>query len=71
MLVEIDDFCRIIASLCQQIFHFSTSEQVDDDVISFSAVCLGPKFNMTFESEIWLSNASVAPGIVAVYKLYC
>ena len=33
-------------------------------MILFSAVCLGPKFNMMFESEIWLSNASVAPGIL-------
>ena len=39
-------------------------------MISFSAVCLGPKFNMAFESEMWLSNASVAPGTVAVYKKY-
>ena len=36
-------------------------------MISFSAVCLKPKFNMDFGSEIWLSNASVAPDTVLYY----
>ena len=39
------------------------------DTIVFNAVCLGPKFNMTFEKEIWLSNASVAPGNVYQFTL--
>ena len=33
-----------------------------NNTIKFIAPCLGPKFNMDFDSELWLSNASVAPG---------
>lgn len=51
------------------IFHFGIAEQKGDDIITFNAVCLGPKFNMTFENEIWLSNASVAPGNVFSFTL--
>ena len=39
------------------------------DTIVFNAVCLGPKFNMTFEKEIWLSNGSVAPGNLYQFTL--
>ena len=53
----------------QQIFHFGTAEMKGDDTITFNAVCLGPKFDMTFEKEIWLSNASVAPGNVWQFTL--
>ena len=52
-----------------QIFHYGNSEQKGDDIINFNAVCLGPKFNMEFENEIWLSNASVAPGQVYSFKI--
>ncbi len=30
---------------------------------------MGPKFNMTFDKEIWLSNSSVAPGNVFQFTL--
>ena len=40
-----------------------------NDSVVFNAVCLGPKFNMTFEKEIWLSNSSVAPGNVYKFTL--
>jgi len=43
------------------IFHFGTAHQLDNS-IRFTAPCLGPKFNMTFENEVWLSNVGVAPG---------
>nr|CCE21336.1 putative beta-carotenoid oxygenase [Suberites domuncula] len=33
------------------IFHFGNAVQKDNDTITFNAVCLGPKFNMTFERE--------------------
>ena len=52
-----------------QIFHFCNSEQRADETIAFDAVCLGPKFNMTFDKEIWLSNTSVAPGNVFRFSL--
>ena len=32
-------------------------------------MCLGPKFDMTFEKEIWLSNASVAPGNMFTFMI--
>jgi len=52
-----------------QIFHFGNAELKPDHTIVFNAVCLGPKFNMTFEKEMWLSNASVAPGNVYQFTL--
>ena len=52
-----------------QIFHYGNSEQKGDHVITFNAVCLGPKFNMEFENDIWLSNTSVAPGLVYSFKI--
>ena len=52
-----------------QIFHYGNSEQKGDHVINFNAVCLGPKFNMEFENKIWLSNASVAPGLIYSFKI--
>ena len=52
-----------------QLFHYGNSEQKGNNVINFNAVCLGPKFNMEFENEIWLSNASVAPGQVFSFKI--
>ncbi len=42
---------------------------IGENSITFNAVCLGPKFDMTFDSEIWLSNASVAPGNVWQFTL--
>lgn len=39
------------------------------DSIVFNAVCLGPKFNMTFEKEIWMTNSSVAPGNLYKFTL--
>ena len=33
------------------------------------AACLGPKFNMDFDSEVWLSNVSVAPGRVTNFVI--
>nr|CCE21337.1 putative beta-carotenoid oxygenase [Suberites domuncula] len=51
------------------IFHFGNAVQKDNDTITFNAVCLGPKFNMTFEREMWLSNASVAPGNMYKFTL--
>ena len=52
-----------------QIFHYGNSEQQGAHSICFNAVCLGPKFNMEFEDEIWLSNASVAPGQIYSFKI--
>ena len=51
-----------------QIFHFGTAQQVGDQV-DFTAVCLGTKFDMTFDSKIWLSNTSVSPGLVYNYTI--
>ena len=51
-----------------QIFHFGTAQQVGDQ-IDFTAVCLGTKFDMTFDSKIWLSNTSVSPGLVYNYTI--
>ncbi|KAL5459802.1 hypothetical protein EMCRGX_G033178 [Ephydatia muelleri] len=51
------------------IYHFGTSEQHGASRIEFNAVCLGPKFDMTFEKEIWLSNASVAPGNMFTFMI--
>ena len=50
-------------------FHFGNAVQKSNDSITFNAVCLGPKFNMTFEHEYWLANASVAPGNVYKFTL--
>jgi len=36
----------------------------EGDKIHFSSVCIGEKFNMDFDQGIWLSNASVEPGLV-------
>ena len=53
-----------------QIFHFGIAEQKGEDTITFNAVCFGPKFKIEFENEIWLSNASVAPGQVHSFTLH-
>lgn len=42
----------------------------DNETIIFNAVCLGPKFNMTFEKKMWLTNSSVAPGNVYKFTLH-
>lgn len=51
-----------------QIFHFGTAQQVGNK-IQFSAVCLDTNFDMTFDSEIWLSNASVSPGLAHSFTI--
>lgn len=51
-----------------QIFHFGTAEQHADE-IEFTAVCLGTNFNMTFDSKVWLSNTSVAPGRLYHFRI--
>ena len=51
-----------------QIFHFGTAQQ-DGNRIEFSAVCLDTKFDMTFDSEIWLSNTSVSPGLAYKFTI--
>eukprot|EP00118_Oscarella_pearsei_P017511 m.174087 g.174087 ORF g.174087 m.174087 type:complete len:477 (+) comp39103_c0_seq1:37-1467(+) len=43
------------------IFHFGTGYQEGSNV-HFIAVCLGPRFDMTFDQKMWLSNVSAAPG---------
>jgi all-trans-8'-apo-beta-carotenal 15,15'-oxygenase len=50
------------------IFHFGTAEQTGDE-ISFTAVCLGKGFDMTFSHKVWLSNADVAPGRMYSFRL--
>ncbi|XP_065058302.1 apocarotenoid-15,15'-oxygenase-like [Rhopilema esculentum] len=50
------------------IFHFGTAEQ-EGHLLKFTAPCLGPKFNMDFDSEVWLSNTSVAPGKVTNFVI--
>ncbi|XP_031554607.1 uncharacterized protein LOC116291575 [Actinia tenebrosa] len=45
------------------IFHFGTAQK-EGNSITFTAVCLGTNFDMTFDHKIWLSNASVSPGRV-------
>ena len=51
-----------------QIFHFGTAQQVGNK-IEFSAVCLDTNFDMTFDSEIWLSNTSVSPGLAYSFTI--
>lgn len=51
-----------------EIFHFGTAQQ-DGNRIEFSAVCLDTKFDMTFDSEIWLSNTSVSPGLAYKFTI--
>ena len=47
------------------------SEQIGDDIITFNAVCLPPKFDMTYcADEACLTNASVAPGKVHSFTLH-
>ena len=58
----------LIFSLLLQIFHFGTAQQ-EGDIVQFSAVCLDTKFDMTFDSKIWLSNTSVAPGRAFNYTI--
>ena len=58
----------IYKPLLLQIYHFGNAE-VKGDTILFNAVCLGPKFNMTFENKIWLSNASVSPGYMFQFTI--
>lgn len=51
-----------------QIFHFSTAEQHCDE-ITFCAVCLGTKFDMSFVGDMWLGNTDVAPGRMHKFTL--
>lgn len=44
------------------IFHYGTAYEDGDGFIHFTAVCYDTKFNMKFDREIVLSNASVSPG---------
>lgn len=50
------------------IFHFGTAQE-DGNRIEFTAVCLDTKFDMTFDSEIWLSNTSVSPGLAYKFTI--
>ena len=54
--------------LLLQIFHFATGEQ-QGSTVQFSAVCLDTNMDMTFDSEVWLSNTSVAPGRMFNYTI--
>ena len=38
------------------IFHFGHAHELPDGRVEFSAVCLPPPFDMTFERRVWLSN---------------
>lgn len=58
----------LVSYPCSQIFHFSTAEQHGDE-ITFCAVCLDTKFEMTFARDIWLGNTDVAPGKMHRFKL--
>ena len=51
-----------------QIFHFGTAQQVGNK-IEFSAVCLDTNFDMTFDNEVWLANASVSPGLAYSFTI--
>ncbi|XP_068731716.1 apocarotenoid-15,15'-oxygenase-like [Montipora capricornis] len=50
------------------IFHFGTAQQTGSK-IEFCAVCLDTKFDMTFDSKVWLSNASVSPGLAYKFTI--
>jgi len=41
----------------------------EGDKVYFSSVCIGEKFNMDFDQGIWLSNASVEPGVLFNFTL--
>ncbi|KAF9913948.1 hypothetical protein BX616_009265 [Lobosporangium transversale] len=55
------------------IFHFGNVQEIveDDRVVGLdlTAVCLGKKFTMKFENNLWLSNASKAPGLLMGFKV--
>eukprot|EP00294_Goniomonas_avonlea_P001174 CAMPEP_0114555588 /NCGR_PEP_ID=MMETSP0114-20121206/8832_1 /TAXON_ID=31324 /ORGANISM="Goniomonas sp, Strain m" /LENGTH=520 /DNA_ID=CAMNT_0001740729 /DNA_START=18 /DNA_END=1580 /DNA_ORIENTATION=- len=55
------------------IFHFATCHEErsadGEEVIVFTAACLGTGFNMTFEKEVWLSNANEEPARMFEFKV--
>lgn len=50
------------------IFHFGTAQQTGK-MIEFCAVCLDTRLDMSFDKKIWLSNASVSPGLAYKFTI--
>jgi len=50
------------------IFHFGTAHETDAG-IDCTAVCLGVPFDMAWDHDVWLSNASEAPGRLCRYQI--
>ena len=56
------------------IFHFGHAHEKPQDAdgparVEFSAVCLPPPFDMSFDKNLWLSNFSQAPGRFCLYDV--
>ncbi|KAI8810825.1 carotenoid oxygenase [Cladochytrium replicatum] len=54
---------RLVDTDPMHIYHFGTAQEEDKgQILKFNAVCLGKKFNMKFDQQLWLANATVQPG---------
>ena len=51
------------------VFHFGNAYEDAAGLVHFTAVCLSPPFNMTWDHHVWLSNFTKAPGRLCAYTV--